>query len=397
MKEKYNKIKKVFCADVYNMDKQTGVDIMKVVIIAVMITSFLATMFNYDTANWISSISALIMAFSFVLCRMLSVSYGYRKIARIFAMLVVASNFTMYAVAGYNNGFSVLWSLVVPYGTMMLLGLLCGSLVSFYLALFYFVLFWTPLHNILGCQYMEEFCRRFPILYFLCFVISFYTNYKLSEVRLYQMEEKERLKKVVVEERQKVGRITMQTIVSISNAVDAKDSYTKMHSERVAQYCKVIAEKLEWSQDEQEDLYNMALLHDIGKIGVPDAILNKEGKLNNEEYPLIQKHPVVGGEILKDLTLIHDVAKGAYYHHERYDGMGYPEGLKGEEIPLEARIIGIADAIDAMNSDRVYRSRRNVEYILQQLEEGKGTQFDPYLDELVIKLIKSGEMKLEGN
>ena len=125
------------------------------------------------------------------------------------------------------------------------------------------------------------------------------------------------------------------------------------------------------------------------KIGVPDAILNKQGQLTLEEYPEIKKHPVVGGEILKDFTVLNDVAKGAYYHHERYDGTGYPEGLKGEEIPIEARIIGVADAIDAMNSNRVYRKRKDKSYIMQQLKEGKGTQFDANIVDIFLKCLEN--------
>lgn len=183
----------------------------------------------------------------------------------------------------------------------------------------------------------------------------------------------------VLEERNRVSTISLQTILSISNAVDAKDKYTREHSQRVAEYSKVIAEKLNWDESRTKDLYQIALFHDIGKIGVPDSILNSTSKLTDEEYELMKSHTTIGGEILKDLTILKNVDLGAKYHHERYDGKGYPTGLKGEEIPIEARIIAVADAFDAMNSTRVYRKRLTKETIIKELIDGKGKQFDPNL------------------
>ena len=139
----------------------------------------------------------------------------------------------------------------------------------------------------------------------------------------------------------------------------------------------------------------MALLHDIGKIGIPDAILNKPGKLTDEEYEIMKTHVIRGGEILKDFTMIDNVNVGALYHHEKYDGSGYCHGLKGEQIPLDARIIGIADAFDAMTANRVYRKQMDLDFVIEELKRCSGTQFDPKLVDILLALIDEGEIDVK--
>ena len=181
-----------------------------------------------------------------------------------------------------------------------------------------------------------------------------------------------------------------ETILSIARTVDAKDSNTSEHSFRVSEYSVCIAKQLGYSKEKCENLRQMALLHDIGKIGIPDAILNKPGKLTNEEYEIMKSHVLRGGEILKDFTLIDNVSVGALYHHEKYDGTGYCHGLKGEDIPLDARIIGIADAFDAMTANRVYRKQLDIEVVIEELKRCSGTQFDPKLVDILLALIEDG-------
>ena len=173
-----------------------------------------------------------------------------------------------------------------------------------------------------------------------------------------------------------IRKMTMQTIMTIANTIDAKDEYTRGHSRRVAEYAYAIAKELGLPPKETDDIHSIGLLHDIGKIGIPDAVLNKPGKLTNEEYQLMKSHTVVGARILKDIGLIDGLDVGAKYHHERYDGKGYPEGISGESIPLLARIIAVADAYDAMSSNRIYRRHLSEERILHELETGSGTQWD---------------------
>lgn len=156
-----------------------------------------------------------------------------------------------------------------------------------------------------------------------------------------------------------------------------------------------IAKRLQYSKEKCENLRQMALLHDIGKIGIPDAILNKPGRLTDEEYAVMKTHVTRGGEILKDFTMIDNVSVGALYHHERYDGSGYCVGLKGEEIPLDARIIGIADAFDAMTANRVYRKQLDIDFVIGELKRCSGTQFDPKLVDILLSLIEDGTIDVE--
>ena len=198
------------------------------------------------------------------------------------------------------------------------------------------------------------------------------------------------LEKKLEEKTKLVETVSLNSIMVIANTIDAKDAYTSGHSMRVAQCSAAIARQLNWSEKEVQNIHYVALLHDIGKIGVPDAILNKPGRLSNEEFEVIKKHPVIGNDILKDIHIIRSVAEGALYHHERYDGRGYPFGLSGEEIPHYARIIGIADAYDAMTSNRIYRHKLAREKVIKEFEKGRGTQFDPQLTDLFLEMLRGG-------
>lgn len=189
------------------------------------------------------------------------------------------------------------------------------------------------------------------------------------------------------EERKNVQRLFSQTAMALANAIDAKDKYTHGHSARVAEYSKKIAELAGKSPAECDEIYYVALLHDVGKIGVPEAIINKEGHLSDKELALIKKHPVMGAQILKSITEYPYLSIGAHYHHERYDGKGYPERLKGSDIPEIARIISVADSYDAMTSKRSYRDPIPQDKVREQLIEGSGTQFDPEFANIMIHLV----------
>ena len=191
----------------------------------------------------------------------------------------------------------------------------------------------------------------------------------------------------VVVQHERLEKIVIQTVLALSGAIDAKDSYTNGHSTRVADYSREIAKRAGFSEIEQNDIYLMGLLHDVGKIGISDAIINKTSKLTDEEYAIIQTHPVIGGNILKNITEVPRLLVGARWHHERYDGKGYPDGIAGEEIPVEARIISVADAYDAMSSRRSYRDNMPQEAVRAQVEKGRGTQFDPTYADIMLSMI----------
>lgn len=179
----------------------------------------------------------------------------------------------------------------------------------------------------------------------------------------------------------------MHVVKSLADAIDAKDTYTNGHSGRVAEYSREIAMRAGYSVQAQNDIYMMGLLHDVGKIGVPDAVINKPSRLTDEEFELIKNHPVMGARILKNIKEMPKLATGARWHHERYGGGGYPDGLAGEDIPEEARIIAVADAYDAMTSRRSYRGVMSQEKVRDEIEKGKGTQFDPRFADIMLAMI----------
>ena len=191
----------------------------------------------------------------------------------------------------------------------------------------------------------------------------------------------------LMEKQEKIQLMVSQTTLALVEAIDAKDKYTKGHSKRVANYSVMIAKKAGLSEEECEEIYLVALLHDVGKIGIPDTLINKEGKLTDEEMEIMRSHPKVGRDILSQINIAPNLCVGASFHHERFDGKGYPFGLRGEEIPLMARIIAVADSYDAMASTRSYRDVLPQNVIREELEKGCGTQFDSEFAKIMIKLI----------
>jgi len=186
----------------------------------------------------------------------------------------------------------------------------------------------------------------------------------------------------------KMRKVYLDTIRALAAAIDAKDPYTKGHSERVAQIAVLLAQELDLSDRDIENIEYTALLHDIGKIGIDDRILGKSSKLSNEEFKKIKEHPIVGAKIIEPIDFLKNSYKIIYHHHEKYNGGGYPDGLKEKDIPLCARIIGVADAYDAMGSDRPYRKKLSKEKILKEFTEQSGKQFDPQIVNALMLILK---------
>ncbi|SHH49032.1 HDIG domain-containing protein [Caloranaerobacter azorensis DSM 13643] len=192
--------------------------------------------------------------------------------------------------------------------------------------------------------------------------------------------------------------VYMETIQALTNAMEAKDAYTSGHAERVGKYAVKLARALNLSDRRIENIKNAAILHDIGKIGIDDQILRKPGKLTYEEYEKIKKHPSIGAEILKEVNFLKEVSSIVRHHHERYDGKGYPDGLKEDEIPVEAAILAIADVYDAMTSDRPYRKALTKEVALSEIEKNAGTQFNPEFAKMFVKVMRNeGEKEMLTN
>jgi putative nucleotidyltransferase with HDIG domain len=191
---------------------------------------------------------------------------------------------------------------------------------------------------------------------------------------------------------QQVQNLYEGSIQALSNALQAKDTYTGGHSERVAHFAMMLAENMGLSLPQRQMLWTAAILHDLGKIGTPEDILNKPSLLTGEEWQIIRNHPSIGAEIVRSVPALQDISSIILYHHERFDGTGYPAGLIGQQIPLGARILSVADALEAMTSNRPYRKISTTEKILEELSAGAGTQFDPQIVEFAVRLLDDNKI-----
>ncbi len=298
---------------------------------------------------------------------------------------------------GANDGFSLLWYLLLPVITLILLGMKFGVPVCVIYGLYITISFWTPLGNIFNYDYGRDYRFFYPVFYWgFCLVVItvdiFYKNYQMR-----QADDEHELEKEVQSAVAGTKVLMINSVTAISRMLDEKDGYTQQHSKRVAQYSELIAQNMKsrtYTKEEIDIIYRSALLHDIGKIAVPDAVLNKPSRLTDGEYELMKKHTIWGKEILAGLEFLPQADMGAAYHHERFDGKGYPYGLKGDKIPDIVRIISAADSLDAMSSNRCYRRHCDKDYIISEFEKGAGTQFDADVAQVVVGLIKEGRIIL---
>ena len=205
-------------------------------------------------------------------------------------------------------------------------------------------------------------------------------NARLREIEFYKAAQK------------REAALFEETTEALANAIDAKDKYTRGHSARVASISRMIAKEAGYPEEKCGEVYFSALLHDVGKIGVPDTVINKPGKLTVEEFEKMKQHPVLGAQILSSIKQSPYLSVGAHYHHERYDGNGYPDGLAGENIPEYARIITVADSYDAMTSTRSYRNALSKEKVRNEFVNEMGKQFDYKYGAILLKLMDSGQL-----
>lgn len=211
-------------------------------------------------------------------------------------------------------------------------------------------------------------------------IILSFCVYAYRKIRLHEMQDQE--------SQRKLDLLYTNVIKALAYTIDAKDRYTSGHSQRVATYSLELAKRMGKSEEEQKNIYYAGLLHDVGKIRVPEDVINKPGKLTDEEFNQIKIHPVSSFHILKDIYEDPSISLGAKYHHERYDGKGYPNGLVGDNIPEIARIIGVADSYDAMASNRSYRKALPQNVVREEIEKGKGKQFDPVIADYMLQMME---------
>ena len=221
---------------------------------------------------------------------------------------------------------------------------------------------------------------------------------ELKHLQDSMQEEVDRKTEAITENNRKIQNLSKQVILALAGTIDAKDPYTKGHSSRVADYALEMAKRMNKSEREQTEIYSIALLHDVGKIGIPLSIINKPGRLTPEEYEEIKSHTLRGYDILKTISELPELSVGARWHHERYDGNGYPDRKAGEDIPEVARIICVADCYDAMSSDRSYRKALPQRMVRSEIENGRGTQFDPDIARIMLKMIdEDTDYKMRGD
>ena len=311
-------------------------------------------------------------------------------------LVILALVLTAYALMGINEGTSNYWSVMAVFVVMVQFGMPIGLVWGTYYFVLCIVFFWTPIKDILPYAYTDEYAFSFPFIFFVSFAGSFILNLFYKKGLIDQEKQDEQLKKELEEALAETDDAMIESVRIVSQVIDEKDMYTKEHSLRVARYSKLIAQKYGLGDDlkQMRSIYNAALLHDIGKIAISDSILKKGKGLSDEEYQIMKNHTIYGEEILRELTFLPNVYYGAKYHHEHMDGTGYPEGVKGRDIPIEARIICAADALDAMNSKRVYRDACSKEYILDAFRNDNGAQFDRKIAKIVCQLILEGKIAI---
>lgn len=219
-------------------------------------------------------------------------------------------------------------------------------------------------------------------------ILSVDRSLQIRKLELENREYQEHLEQKLQEQTEAVEETFMGAVRALAGALEAKDRYTQGHSERVTEIAVMIAAEAGLDKRQLEQVKLAGTVHDIGKIGMPESILQKPGRLTAEEYEQVKQHPVIAERILEPVLRDHEVLRIVRHHHERYDGAGYPDGLESEEIPLGARIIGIADAYDAMTSDRPYRMAMTHKEALKNMYDNSGTQFDPPLTDLFIGIEK---------
>lgn len=326
---------------------------------------------------------------------------GFQNINRVIhaacGLLLLSSVYCLY-FAG-NHGFQNLWYFLFPCILIILIGLPMGIPYCVIYGVCTTWYFWSGDCDHGVYQYSVDYRYFYPVFYWSFVLLIIFADIFYKQNRIQWEKGKAQMESEVAKTVGEAQKIMLNSVAAISRMIDEKDSYTREHSKRVAEYSRLIAQNLKgnsYTKKEFDEIYRSALLHDIGKIAIPDRILNKPDRLTDEEYDIMKSHTTWGKEILAELKFLPLADYGARYHHERYDGRGYPEGIKTGELPQLVRIISAADALDAMNSNRCYRKHCGKDYIIEEFQKGSGKQFDPEVADCVIHLIEEGILQIDG-
>ena len=385
---------------VFLSDEKDMLLIAKVVSLTMFLLGSAMVVINAIEGNKTMVIVSLIYGPLFLLSFIIT---AITRKTRFFLILGFTLSFLMelvYLITGGQQGFGILWMCIITFFTFFANKRRVFFIVNSIYILLVVLAFWTPLSKFCY-QYSETMRVRFPMLYIIEFIFASIIKIRLSKAernrnKLFDnlivlkddlQNQVEQRTKELEEEKNYSEKLLIEVTQALATTIDAKDKYTSGHSKRVAEYSKKLAAALGKDEKYQQKIFLIALLHDIGKIGVPDWIINKRDNLTEEEYNVVKEHPEIGYEILKNITTMPDLENGVRWHHERMDGKGYPDGLTEEQIPEYARIISVADSYDAMTSNRSYRSYLPQDVVRNEILKGSGTQFDSEVAEKMIELI----------
>ncbi len=388
-----------FKKELFSDDKQTLL-LAKVVSLSMAILGIIMAITTHIEGNHAMVVVSLIYGPLFLIAFIVSM---ITKKANFFLALGYILSFVMefvFLITGGQKGFGIFWMCIITLFTFFSNQKRVFFIVNSVYLLLVILGFWTPLSRF--CYQFSDTMRiRFPLLYIIEFIFASVIKVRMSKVEhnrnilftnlielhnSLQQQVEERTKELK-EEKNNSEKLLLELTQALATTIDAKDKYTSGHSRRVAEYSKMLASALGKDEKTQQEIYLFALLHDIGKIGIPDGIINKRDKLTEEEYAEIKRHPEIGYEILKSITTLPNLKIGVRWHHERIDGSGYPDGLKGNDIPEFARIISVADAYDAMTSNRSYRSSLPQDVVRAEIQKQIGTQFAPEVAEKMLEII----------
>ena len=390
-----------FKKELFSDDKQILL-LAKVISLSMTVLGIIMSITTYMEGNY--AMVAVSMTYGPLFFISFLVSTITKK-AHFFLTLGYIISFIMevvFLITGGQEGFGVFWMCIITLFTFFSSKKRTFFILNSIYLLLVILAFWTPLSYF--CYDFSETMRiRFPLLYIIELIFAGIIKIRLSKVEhnrnllfeklielhnSLQQQVEERTKELK-EEKTNSEKLLIELTQALATTIDAKDKYTSGHSRRVAEYSKMLAQALGKDEKAQQEIYLFALLHDIGKIGIPDGIINKKGRLTDEEYAEIKKHPKIGYEILKSITILPNLKAGVRWHHERLDGSGYPDGLKDEDIPEYAKIISVADAYDAMTSNRSYRDSLPQEVVRSEIEKQIGIQFDPEVASKMLEIIDS--------
>jgi len=399
VREKYREVRNTLRRSIFVGDRlERNMRNMMTEAIIVFYLSVIFLIVNLASGDLIMSISPVVfIVLTFVSYFVLKI-WKNRTLSMVLTLIAVILVFS-FDIVVVPNGFAFLWTLAVPLSVCYMFGIREGIAVTGYFQVLYIATFYTPLRKMVADSYTEIVMNRFPIYYFFFALLTIYVMYQYHKCALFEIDytdrlnaEVERQTAVANERADRLETMSDEVVNALALSIDAKDPYTNGHSFRVSEYAAALARQLGWEENDIRAIRREAMLHDIGKIGIPDAVLNKPGKLTPDEYETIKSHTTMGWNILHGSSSMEGAADVARCHHERFGGGGYPAGLSGEQIPLHARVVTIADSYDTMRSDRIYRKGLSTDDIRSELTKCRGTQFDPVLLDAFMVLLDNGTL-----